>query len=207
MRNLISELLLVRSRKLKVSVSLLEKRKLYDEGKAYLPSFAFSEDTMDNIKFYEINKKYITYLSAYAPHMFQNKKDSQKNERKYIGIVFRINDFDYFAPLSSFKDKHRMMKEGIDFIKVKDYAVINLNNMFPVPLGESKYVDIRNERDPHYRALLLSEYRYIKSIQEKIWKNAQNLYKIKTKDGENSPLTKRCNDFILLEKACADYIK
>ena len=162
---------------------------------------------MDYLKLYEINAGYISYLSAYAPHLFQNKKFGQKNERKYIGIVLQINGFDYFAPLSSFKDKHRLMKEGLDFIKIKDYAVINLNNMFPVPLSDTKYVDIRNERDPHYRFLLLSEYRYIKSIQEKIWKNAQNVYKIKIKDGEASSLAKRCNDFLLLEKACADYMK
>ena len=99
------------------------------------------------------------------------------------------------------------MKEGLDFIKIKDYAVINLNNMFPVPLSETKYVNIRSERDPHYRALLLAEYRYIKSIQEKIWKNAQNVYKIKIKDCDASSLAKRCNDFLLLEKACADYMK
>ena len=162
---------------------------------------------MDNLKLYEINAGYITYLSTYAPHLFQNKKPGQKNERKYIGIVLQINGFNYFAPLSSFKDKHRLMKEGLDFIKIKDYAVINLNNMFPVPLCETKYVDIRNERDPHYRSLLLAEYRYIKSIQEKIWKNAQNVYKIKIKDGDGSSLAKRCNDFLLLEKACADYMK
>ncbi|MBR6763479.1 MAG: type III toxin-antitoxin system ToxN/AbiQ family toxin [Clostridia bacterium] len=101
---------------------------------------------MDNIKLYEINANYVTYLSSYETHLFQNKKAGQKNERKYIGIVLHINGFDYFAPLSSFKDKHRLMKEGIDFIKVKDYAVINLNNMFPVPLSETKYVDIRRER-------------------------------------------------------------
>lgn len=207
MRNLLSELLLVLSRKLQVSVSLLRMRKLCDEGKAHLPSFAILEDSMDNLKLYEINGGYITYLSAYAPHLFQNKKSGQKNERKYIGIVLQINGFDYFAPLSSFKDKHKLMKEGLDFIKIKDYAVINLNNMFPVPPSETKYVDIRSERDPHYRALLLAEYRYIKSIQEKIWKNAQNVYKIKIKDGEGSSLAKRCNDFLLLEKACADYMK
>ena len=79
--------------------------------------------------------------------------------------------------------------------------------MFPVPPSETKYVDIRSERDPHYRALLLAEYRYIKSVQEKIWKNAQNVYKLKIKDGNGSSLAKRCNDFLLLEKACADYMK
>ena len=57
----------------------------------------------------------------------------------------------------------------------------------------------------NYRALLLAEYRYIKSVQEKIWKNAQNVYKIKIKDGEASSLAKRCNDFLLLEKACKNY--
>ena len=162
---------------------------------------------MENIKLYEVNADYIDYLSAYAPHLFQNKKPGQNNERKYIGIVFQINGLDYFAPLSSFKQKHHRMKEAVDFIKVKDYAVINLNNMFPVPLTERKYVDIRSEKDPHYRALLLAEYRFIKSIQEKIRKNAQNVYKIKIKEGTSSALAKRCNDFLVLEKACKEYIK
>lgn len=99
------------------------------------------------------------------------------------------------------------MKEGIDFIKVKDYAVINLNNMFPVPITERNYVDIGKESDPHYKALLLAEYRYIKSIQERIRKNAANLYKIKLKDGDSTILSKRCNDFPGLEKACTEYIK
>lgn len=59
------------------------------------------------------------------------------------------------------------MKESVDFIKVKDYAVINLDNMFPVPSSERNYVDIQSEKDIHYRALFLAEYRFIKSIQEK----------------------------------------
>ena len=71
------------------------------------------------------------------------------------------------------------MSDSIDFIKIKNYAVINLNNMFPVPEGKYTYVDISKERNPKYKSLLLSEYRYIKSIQEKIRKNAGNLYKLK----------------------------
>lgn len=31
---------------------------------------------MENIKLYEVNADYIDYLSAYAPHLFQNKKPS-----------------------------------------------------------------------------------------------------------------------------------
>lgn len=160
---------------------------------------------MVELALYEITSAYISYLSSYDSHLFLNRSSGQKNERKYIGVVFTVNGFDYFAPLSSFKDKHKRMPDSIDFIKIKDYAVINLNNMFPVPANERKYVDIGKVKDPHYRALLLAEYRYIKSIREKIQKNAQNLYKIKLKDGNTSSLAKRCNDFILLEKACNNY--
>ena len=82
---------------------------------------------MENLKIYEINAAYINYLVPYAPHLFHNRQQGQANERKYIGIVLQVNGLDYFAPLSSFKPKHRRMKEGLDFIKIKDYAVINLS--------------------------------------------------------------------------------
>lgn len=95
--------------------------------------------TMDEIKLYEVDGNYINFLLPYAPHLFQNRKSGQKNARKYIGVVLRVNGFDYFAPLSSFKDKHKTMKESVDFLKVKDYAVINLNNMFPVVKGVYSY--------------------------------------------------------------------
>ena len=141
---------------------------------------------MENIKIYEINAAYINYLVPYAPHLFHNRQQGQANERKYIGIVLQVNGLDYFAPLSSFKPKHRRMKEGLDFIKIKDYAVINLNNMFPVPLSECRYVNFE-------------------SIQEKIRKNANTLYKHKQVNGDKTPLAKRCNDFALLETMCKKY--
>lgn len=126
---------------------------------------------MDNIRFYEVDNTYIDYLSQFAPHLFLNKKPNQANERKYIGVVLHINDFDYFAPLSSFKPKHSRMPNKIDFIKIKNYAVINLNNMFPVVEGVYSYVDINAQNDVQYRNLLRAEYRFIKSNQDKIRKN------------------------------------
>lgn len=84
-----------------------------------------------------------------------NKQLHQQHERKYIGIVLEVNGFHYFAPLSSFKQKHLNMQERIDFIKIHNYSVININNMFPVPT--------------------------------------------------ETPLTRRCNDFLKLEKACINY--
>lgn len=160
---------------------------------------------MDNIKLYEIDNAYVSYLLPFAPHLFKNKKPGQQNERKYIGVVLSINGMDYFAPLSSFKPKHVKMKDGLDFIKIKNYAVINLNNMFPVPRGVYHYVNIASIQDPQYKALLQAEYRFIKSVQDRIRKNASNLYAHKLQYGDETALAKRCNNFLALEKACQEY--
>lgn len=158
-----------------------------------------------SIKLYEIESKYIDYLLPYAPHMFKNKKAGQQNERKYIGIVLKVNDINYFAPLSSFKSKHEKMKNGLDFLKVGNYAVINLNNMFPVPEGEYTYVEIGKEKDVQYQKLLMSEYRIIKKMQDRIKKNAEEVYKHKKNNKNMTSLARRCNDFLLLEEKCKEY--
>lgn len=159
----------------------------------------------NNLRFFEINPHYIDYLSLFAPHLFANKKPDQHHARKYIGIVLQINDLFYFAPLSSAKPKHRHMQEGLDFIKVKQYSVINLNNMLPVPLSDCIPIDFSKERDPKYRNLLMAEYRFIKMIEEKVQKNARLLYNHKIRYGNSTPLAKRCNDFLLLEQKCREY--
>ena len=159
------------------------------------------------IELYEVNPKYINYLVPYAPHLFHNKQLGQQNERKYIGIILVVNDMKYFAPLSSYKPKHDKMKNGLDFIKIGNYAVVNINNMFPVPDGEYTYVNIAKVKDQQYKKLLMTEYRIIKKLQDKIRKNALELYKHKKEKGMTTTLAKRCNDFLLLEEKCSQYCK
>lgn len=157
------------------------------------------------IKLYEVNPDYIDYLVPYAPHLFHNKQLGQHNERKYIGIVLEINNMKYFAPLSSFKSKHLKMKNSLDFLKIGNYAVININNMFPVPDGEYTYVDIPKVKNPQYRKLLTAEYRIIRRMQDKIRAHASEVYKHKMKQGSATALAKRCNDFLLLERRCMQF--
>ena len=65
------------------------------------------------------------------------------NNRKYIGVLFSINNINYFVNLSSYKPyKHDKMNESVDFIKIGTYAVINLNNMIPVPNSEIIKINI-----------------------------------------------------------------
>ena len=158
---------------------------------------------MRGLKIYEVNPGYVKYLSAYQEHIFFSEGD--KSSRKYIGIVLEINGLKYFAPLSSFKPKHKNMSEGVDFIKIKDYAVININNMIPVPDGEFYLVDVNGTKDPHYRFLLQAESREINRQRNRILKNADIVYKHKLRNGDATPLAKRTNDFVKLEKACKSY--
>ena len=78
----------------------------------------------------------------------------------------------YFTPLSSYKPKHDKMKNCLDFLKIGNYAVININNMFPVPEGEYQYVHIPEIKNTQYQKLLMAEYRLIKKLQDRIKRNA-----------------------------------
>lgn len=158
---------------------------------------------MRGLKIYEIDSNYVKYLSNIQEHLFISDKD--KSNRKYIGIILEINGFKYFAPLSSFKPKHEKMSEGVDFIKIKDYAVININNMIPVPDGQYHMIDINGVTDPHYKFLLQAEAREINRQRNRILKNADIIYQHKLRHGETTSLAKRTNDFLKLETACKMY--
>lgn len=160
---------------------------------------------MAGLSFYTVDERYIDHLAPHAPHLFKNARKGQAHSRKYVGIVLEVNGFDYFAPLSSFKEKHRKMKNGLDFIKVGDYAVINLNNMFPIAEGTYQRVDFSSVPDRRYRDLLQAEYRIIKQLEGRIRKNASTLYKYKLSNGDSTRLSSRCNDFAALEEVSRRY--
>lgn len=160
---------------------------------------------MKDLQIYEIDSAYIKYLTTFEEHLFRNKKITQDFSRKYVGIILEINGFKYFAPLSSFKPKHKRLCETVDFIKIGIYAVLNLNNMFPAPMNLCKNVSIENIQNEHYRNLIRAEYRIIKQKTELITENAKSVYERKMINDGKSKLSQRCNDFKLLEQKCREY--
>lgn len=162
---------------------------------------------MDKLLFYEIDSKYISFLAQYDQHLFQNAKITQNFSRKYIGILFEINDMKYFAPLSSFKEKHKRLSETIDFIKIGDMAVLNLNNIFPVPVGVYSLKDPSAEKNLQYKILLNNEIRIIKQRTEQIINNAKAVYNHKMTNDGKSKLSQRCLNFKLLEEKCKEWIE
>ena len=53
----------------------------------------------------QIKDEYIEILRKSFPIVLDNKRFHRKHTRKYIGIVFSINNFQYYAPFSSPKIK------------------------------------------------------------------------------------------------------
>ena len=80
--------------------------------------------------------------------------------RPFIGVLFKIETCEYFAPLSSPKTKHKEMKNTIDFFKIKngELGAVNFNNMIPVRENNYNLIDLKGEtitpQEAKYQKLL-----------------------------------------------------
>ena len=85
-----------------------------------------------NFKIVKVDYKYCDYLRKFDNKVSYNA--GIKELRPFIGILFVVNDCDYYAPLSSPKEKHLHIKNNIDIIKINGgkLGVVNFNNMIPV---------------------------------------------------------------------------
>ena len=79
-------------------------------------------------------------------------------------------------------------------------AVINLNNMFPVPEDSYFLKNPNTEHNQQYRTLLNNEIRIIRQKTKQIISNSKIVYNHKMTNDGKSKLSQRCNDFKLLEK-------
>ena len=76
-----------------------------------------------NIRIVRVDTDYCDYLRKYDNKVAYNK--NEKELRPFIGILFKINTCEYFAPLVSPKPKpkHMKMKNTIDFFKIKKWRI------------------------------------------------------------------------------------
>ncbi len=95
-----------------------------------------------NLKVVRVNSDYCEYLRKFDDKVSYNK--NEKKLRPFIGILFKIRDCEYFAPLSSPKFKHNNMKNTVDFFKIKGgkLGAVNFNNMIPVRESNYSLIDL-----------------------------------------------------------------
>lgn len=167
---------------------------------------------------YVVDKKYIKYLTQFDSRVgYVEYGDRLK---LHVGILLTIGTFHYYVPISSAKPKHQKMSNSLDFHKLQDesngylYAVLNINNMIPVPdncVTQLKYNQVdhfrsfKNEKEKtDYIYLLQKEKALIDKFQDILQGKALKLYQKCTVNPDSS-LASRCCNFKMLEEKCTSY--
>ena len=161
-------------------------------------------------KLVRVDANYCDYL-----RIFDNKVAYNKNEkelRPFVGILFTINDFEYFAPLSSPKPKHLKMHNTIDFFKIENgkLGAINFNNMIPVTKGNYKIIDLNknnlSSKEKKYQELLKDQLNWLNENYIQVKNKSYKLYNMYVNQKLSDNIRNRCCDFKLLEEKCNEYV-
>ncbi len=106
-------------------------------------------------KLVRIDENYCDYLRKFDSKVPYNM--NSKKLRPFVGILFTVNNCDYFAPLSSPKPKHTNMTDKIDFLRLDSgrLGAINYNNMLPVQKENIKEIDLNEKPLEEMKKILL----------------------------------------------------
>ena len=173
---------------------------------------------MKKLRLYKIDSDYLKYLFDIDEQVMYWEGGTYKSDRKYIGVVLKINDFEYFAPLSSPKATDYFYKKGVKRVRKNIIPIIRLvtdkgqflgkiklSNMIPVKSEQLTLYDIKGETDKKYQSLIVKEMICIRKCKNEITKNAIVLYNQKVKGYENVNYLNYTLDFKALEEACLKY--
>ena len=166
-----------------------------------------------NFELYKVDMKYIRNLHNVDDKILSVSPQTGKDTRVFIGIVIICGVHKYCIPLSSPKEKHKKMKNSLDFSKIevqgKLLGVLNFNLMIPVEGEQLQIVDttiFRRDRENirYYKHLCQQELEWCQDNSEIICNKANVLYK-KYMGGEKFSGRERCLNFPKLEDICLKY--
>lgn len=157
------------------------------------------------LKFYEVESEYIKFLRENGDNKIPNI-DYDKHKKFFCGIVLTINNFNYFAPVSSYNKKVHtaflIMDKDRKTKALKPISSLRFSFMFPCPIEYLNQKDFSKE-DEKYKNLLRKELHYCNINREKIRKLANEVYKLGLKE-ETRKKFNICN-FKKLEEKCLEY--
>lgn len=124
------------------------------------------------LKLYAVSDEYIHYLRVENNiiHVLYNKEGHRTHDRKYVGVVISIGDYQYFAPLSSPKRSDyingqiRPSNKSILRITKNEngkpvlLCTLKLLNMIPVPDAELILYDLDSEIDKNINPWLRTKF-------------------------------------------------
>ncbi len=160
---------------------------------------------MNKLRLYKIDVNYIKYLYSFDNRIQFNPDmpDEYSAKRPYLGVILKVENFNYFVPLEHPRPAHQKMKNNMFLFKIHNgkYGILGFNNMIPVKPEQIINFNI-NQENNSYKQVLISQYhfcnKHIKEIEEAAMKTYSNSRK-------NSFLRKICCNFKLLEEKCIEY--
>ena len=151
------------------------------------------------IAFYDVDSEYVDFLKTIDSKVPNIKYDG--NNKFVCGIVFKINNIEYYAPVS-----HMKIQQRTNMLIYKDeepISSIRFSFMFPCPIEYLNQKDFSKEEEK-YQNLLRKELHYCNINREKIKKIANEVYKLGIKEKTRKKFN-ICN-FLKLEEQCLKYM-
>ena len=176
----------------------------------------FVEESMwylksNRIEIVRISKQYTDFLRNNVESKIP-KEHVEENEfsRPFIGIFVSNGQHDYVIPLTSPKEKHKKMKNGIDFHKIDGgtYGAINFNNMFPIinhpsiiEVIDTSITNDKSQKEIQYIKLLRNQLTWLNISKNKttILRKAEILYSKYISNTLSQNIKSRCCNFPKLE--------
>ena len=166
---------------------------------------------MSNFKIVKVDSEYCDYLRQFDNRVPYNA--GKKELRPFIGVLFMVNNMEYFAPLSSPKEKHLVLKNTIDLVKINNgkLGVININNMIPITNKNYEIFDLYKKTDDidelKRLRLLKTQWRWLYNNFNVIKVKSYKLHRLYKENRLPINIKNRCCNFILLEEKCNLYNK
>lgn len=164
----------------------------------------------NGLALYHIDDKYISFLKNSGNKGVENNYANTDNQKPYVGVVVKVKGYDYFAPLSSPKEKYQRMSDSnptlfkIEKSNKKMIGVVRLNNMIPVPKKSLHKLEFNKIKDSNYRNLIKDQYKIISTNADKVQSKAESIYDLVV-NKRNEFYSNLSNDFSKLEKDCESY--
>ena len=177
---------------------------------------------MEGLKIYSISDGYVEYLRKTNPNVYSNKIDERIHTRKYIGIVIKVNHYNYYIPMSSPKDSDYQMAGKSKFIKKSIVPIVRIvvknsegkrelkgtlriSHMIPVPDSELELYDLDGEKDLLYKDLVQDQIIFIRKNEQLVRTNAEIMYQQKTERNNQIGYVKSALNYSELENLCDQY--
>lgn len=180
--------------------------------------------TMEELKLYSVSDTYIKYLRRIFTNVYSNKESERIHTRKYVGVVIRLEKYNYYIPMSSPKEsdyqiaghKRKIKKSIVPIIRMiaqnkngekELIGTLRISHMIPAPESELKLYDVAGERDHAYRNLVQNQIIFIRKNREKILANAKLIYKQKIENDLSAGYVKAALEYPGLEKLCDRFVQ